>query len=52
MWQICKKFIMFLDSLSAHKAAEVSKYVESTDGDIILAYLSKYTPQLDPVEIQ
>ena len=28
---IYKKFIMFLDNLSAHKAAKVSKYVESTD---------------------
>ena len=43
---------MFLDNLSVHKAAKVSRYVESTDGDIILAYLPKYTPQLNPMEIQ
>ena len=43
---------MFLEHLSAHKAAKVSKYIESTDGDVILAYLPKYTPQLNPMEIQ
>ncbi len=43
---------MFLDNLSAHKAAKVSKYIESTDGDVILVYLPKYTPQLNPMEIQ
>ena len=52
MRQICKKFVMFLDNLSAHKAAKVSKYIESTDGDVILVYLPKYTPQLNPMEIQ
>ena len=52
MRQIYKKFVMFLDNLSAHKAAKVSKYIESTDGDVILVYLPKYTPQLNPMEIQ
>ena len=49
---IYKKFVMFLDNLSAHKAAKVSKYIESTDGDVILVYLPKYTSQLNPMEIQ
>ena len=43
---------MFLDNLSAHKAVKVSEYVESTGGDVVLAYLPKYTPQLNPIEIQ
>ena len=50
--QVCKKFVMFLDNLSAHKAVKVSRYIESTDGDVILVYLPKYTPQLNPMEIQ
>ena len=28
--QIYKKFVMFLESLSAHKAVKVSRYIEST----------------------
>ena len=52
MRQIYKKFVMFLDNLSAHKAVKVSEYVESADGDVILVYLPKYTPQLNPMEIQ
>ena len=43
---------MFLDNLSAHKAVKVSRYIESTGGDVVLAYLPKYTPQLNPMEIQ
>ena len=50
--QIYKKFVMFLESLSAHKAVKVSEYVKSTGGDIVLVYLPKYTPQLNPMEIQ
>ena len=52
MRQIYKKFAMLLDNLSAHKAAKVSKYNKSTDGDVILVYLPKYTLQLNPLEIQ
>ena len=37
--QIYKKFVMFLDNLSTHNAVKVSRYIESTDGDVILAYL-------------
>ena len=50
--RIYKKFVMFLDNLSAHKAVKVSEYVESAGGDIVLMYLPKYTPQLNPMEIQ
>ena len=50
--QAHKKFIVFLENLSAHKAVKVARYIESTDGDVILAYLPKYTPQLNPMEIQ
>ena len=50
--QIYKKFVMFLENLSAHKAVKVSRYIESTEGDAILVYLPKHTPQLNPVEIQ
>ena len=46
--RIYKKFVMFLDNLSAHKAVKVSEYVESAGGDIVLMYLPKYTPQLNP----
>ena len=52
MRQIYKKFVMFLDNLSAHKAVKVSEYVKSAGGDIVLMYLPKYTPQLNPMEIQ
>ena len=50
--QIYKKFVMFLDNLSARKAVKAARYIESTDGDVILVYLPKYTPQLKPMEIQ
>ena len=50
--QVCKKFVMFLENLSAHKAVKVSRYIESTEGDTILVYLPKHTPQLNPVGIQ
>ena len=52
MRQIYKKFVMFLDNLSAHKAVKALEYVESAGGDVVLAYLPKYTPQLNPMEIQ
>ena len=52
MRQIYKKFVMFLDNLYAHKAVKVSEYAESTGGDVVLVYLPKYTPQLNPMEIQ
>ena len=48
MRQIYKKFVMFLDSLSAHKAAKVSKYIESTDVDVILVYLPSTPRSLTP----
>ena len=41
--QIYKKFVMFLDNFSAHKAVKVARYIESTDGDVILVYLPKYS---------
>ena len=43
---------MFLDNLSAHKAVKVARYIESAGGDIVLMHLPKYTPQLNPMEIQ
>ena len=52
MRQIYKKIVMFLDNLSAHKAVKVSEYVKSAGGDIVFIYLPKYTPQLNPMEIQ
>ena len=48
MRQIYKKFVMFLENLSAHKAAKVSKYIESTDGDVILVYLPSTPRSLTP----
>ena len=49
--QIYKKFIMFLENLSAHRLPECPS-TSSPEGDVILVYLPKYTPQLNPMEIQ
>ena len=51
MRQIYKKFIMFLENLSAHRLPECPS-TSSPEGDVILVYLPKYTPQLNPMEIQ
>ena len=41
---------MILDNASYHKSKAVREYAESTRGDIELAFLPPYTPQLNPVE--
>ena len=40
------------DNASYHKSREVDRYLESADGDVRLLFLPKYTPQLNPIEIQ
>ena len=46
------KFVMILDNAGYHKSLVVSRFIESTGGDIKLIYLPPYTPQLNPIEVQ
>ena len=46
------KFAMILDNAGYHKSRMVSRFIESTGGDIKLIYLPPYTPQLNPIEVQ
>ncbi len=46
------KLLFIADNTSYHKSREVDRYLESTDGAVRLLFLPKYTPQLNPIEIQ
>ena len=46
------RLVILLDSASYHRYKAVNEFVKSTCGEIKLAYLSPYTPQLNPIEIQ
>ena len=41
-----------LDNASAHTGKEMSDYIESTKGDVVLWFLPPRTPQHNPIEIQ
>ena len=42
------KIIVILDNAGYHASGDVIKFVESYGGDIILAFLPPYTPELNP----
>ena len=46
------RLLFIADNASYHKSGEVGRYLESADGDVRLLFLPKYTPQLNPIEIQ
>jgi len=46
-----KPLFLVLDSLPAHKARIVQKYVESTNGKLELHFLPGYAPELNPDEL-
>ena len=46
------RLIILLDNASYHRYRAVNEFVKSTCGEIKLAYLPPYTPQLNPIEIQ
>ena len=50
--RVYPKFAMILDNAGYHKSRMVSRFIESTGGDIKLIYLPPYTPQLNPIEVQ
>ena len=45
-----QRLLVVWDGLKAHRSTLVRDYVASTDGDIELAYLPPYAPDLNPVE--
>ena len=50
--QECGRPVIPLDNAPCHKHRAVNEFVKSTCGEIKLAHLPPYTPQLNPVEIQ
>ena len=46
------RLVILLDNASYHRYKAVNEFVKSTCGEIKLAYLPPYTPQLNPIEIQ
>lgn len=45
-----RPLVIIWDGLEAHRSKLVREYLESTDGDIQMAFLSPYSPDLNPVE--
>jgi transposase len=48
--QIPGKLLVIWDGLAVHRSRAVQRYVERTQGDIVLARLPAYAPELNPVE--
>ena len=46
------RLVILLDNASYHRHKAVNEFAKSTYGEIKLAYLPLYTPQLNPIEIQ
>ena len=46
-----EKIFMILDNASFHKSKKFKKFAEEKGGDLVLAYLPPYTPQLNYIEI-
>ena len=46
------RLVILLDNASYRRYRAVNEFVKSTCGEIKLAYLPPYTPQLNPIEIQ
>lgn len=45
-----QRLLIVWDGLRAHRSRRVAQYVAGTGGDIELAYLPPYAPELNPVE--
>lgn len=48
--RIARPMLVIWDGLAAHKSRAVRDFVAATDGNIRLAYLPAYAPELNPVE--
>jgi transposase len=48
--QIPGKLLVIWDGLAVHRSRTVRHYVEQTQGDLVLARLPAYAPELNPVE--
>ncbi len=44
------KLLIIWDGLRAHRSKLVREYLDTTDGDIQMAFLPPYAPDLNPVE--
>ena len=42
---------MILDNAGAHKSRAMGKYLEGTDGEVVLLFLPPRTPQHNPIEM-
>ena len=45
-----RRLLIIWDGLKAHRSKLVREYVDSTDGDIQMAFLPPYAPDMNPVE--
>jgi len=45
-----QKLLIIWDGLKAHRSKRVREYLDSTGGDIQMAFLPPYSPDLNPVE--
>jgi len=48
--QISGKLLVIWDGLAVHRSLTVRRHVERTQGDLVLAHLPAYAPELNPVE--
>jgi transposase len=48
--QIPGKLLVIWDGLAVHRSRTVRAYVEGTAGDLVLAQLPAYAPELNPAE--
>jgi transposase len=48
--QISGKLLVIWDGLSVHRSRVVRQHVQRTQGDLVLAHLPGYAPELNPAE--
>jgi len=48
--QIAGKLLVIWDGLAVHRSRTVQKHVQRTQGDLVLARLPAYAPELNPAE--
>ena len=46
------RLVYVLDNASGHRSEKVNKFIESTGGYTVFAFLPPYAPQLNPIETQ
>ena len=46
------KLLLFADNAAYHKSNRVKQFLAESKGDVVIRYFPKYTPQLNPIEIQ